>query len=92
VPPPLPPPPDRAIEVLAERPAPANVAVVGGRIAWSESSAAGGTDILKLPLDGGEVVPLHQGEFIEPNALAVDATDVYWTDASYEAVVRTSPK
>lgn len=54
--------------------------------------AANETEILKLPLGGGTIVPLWQGPLIGPSALAVDAGSVYWTDSYYETVFRLSPK
>lgn len=54
--------------------------------------AAGGTDVFKLPLAGGAIVPLHMGDFIGPNSLAVDGTSVYWTDTYHDAIFRLSPK
>jgi hypothetical protein len=54
--------------------------------------AAGGTEILKLPLAGGAAESLHQTDPVYPNSLVVDDGAVYWTDTYYEAVLRLSPK
>jgi hypothetical protein len=48
-----------------------------------------GSDFLKVPIGGGPAVPFAIGEGSNALGFALDATDVYWTDATFGKVMKT---
>jgi hypothetical protein len=65
---------------LASGGSPKHLAVDGGFVYFSAGSGDNG-GIFRVPVDGGEVVPLVQG-LNGPTSIAVDKFYVYWTNAN----------
>jgi len=57
--------------------------VDGTSVYWTNSASVG--SVMKAPLGGGASTTLVSGRFY-PDAIAVDATSIYWMDGGKSAV------